>query len=44
MEHISVSVITVGYKHLAIGRIRLDDTPIHSNQAGAFIDRQGCGD
>ena len=44
MEHIVLSVITVGYKELAIGRARSDDTLIHSNHASTSIDRQGHGD
>ena len=44
MEHITLSVITIGSKDLAIGRAHLDDTLIHTNQTIASIDRQGYGD
>ena len=44
MEHITLSVITVGYRELVIGRARLEETLIHTNQPSASIDRRGHSD
>ena len=44
LEHILLSVITVGSKDIAIGRACLGDKIINSNQSNAFIDIWGHGD
>ena len=44
MEHVSLLVITLGYKEFAEGEARSDNTIIDSNQERATIDRWGNGD
>ena len=44
MEHVSLLDITIGSEEIAVNRVRLDETLIHTNKASASIARRGHSD
>ena len=44
MEHVWLLAITKGAEDIAISRVRLQETLIHTNQVSASIDRRGHSD
>ena len=44
MGNLSLSAITKGSEEIAISRVYLDNTVIHTNQMSNFIDRRGHSD